>query len=129
MPFASCFRAKSLLVWSISAFACIFTPQSPTAAQQTGSILGWGRQVVGVDLHGGFVAVAAGETHRLGLKEDGSIVAGGYNSLALKNDCLYILAGDLNNDCNVGFPDFSSMAANWFIDCHTDPNNPACIPK
>ena len=51
------------------------------------------------------------------------------NGLGLKKDCLYLLAGDLNNDCKVGFPDFSAMAADWLIDCHKDPNNPACIPK
>lgn len=33
-----------------------------------GSIVGWGSQVVGVDLSGPFVAVAAGGWHSLGLK-------------------------------------------------------------
>ncbi len=33
-----------------------------------GSIVGWGSQVVGVDLSGGFVAVAGGGVHSLGLK-------------------------------------------------------------
>jgi len=42
-----------------------------------GSIVGWGSQVVGVDLARGFVAVAAGYAHSLGLKGDGSIVAWG----------------------------------------------------
>src|SRR3990172_9187365 len=44
-----------------------------------GAIVGWGSQVVGVDLSGGFVGIAAGEVHSLGLKADGSIVAWGYN--------------------------------------------------
>ncbi len=42
-----------------------------------GAIVGWGSQVVGVNLSGGFVAVAAGESHSLGLKADGSIVTWG----------------------------------------------------
>jgi hypothetical protein len=37
-----------------------------------GSIVGWGSQVVGVDLSHGFVQVAAGDSHSLGLKADGS---------------------------------------------------------
>ena len=46
----------------------------------TGSIVGWGEQVVGVDLSSGFESVAAGYYHSLGLKTDGSIVAWGYNN-------------------------------------------------
>ena len=49
------------------------------SAQQAGRIVGWGSQVVGVDLSTGFVAVASGTVHSLALKEDGSIVAWGYN--------------------------------------------------
>ena len=44
-----------------------------------GSIVGWGSQVVGVDLSGGFTDIAAGGAHSLGLKEDGSLVAWGDN--------------------------------------------------
>ena len=44
-----------------------------------GSIVGWGWQVVGGDLSGGFVAVAAGSGHSLGLKANGSIVSWGFN--------------------------------------------------
>ena len=44
-----------------------------------GSIIGWGSQVVGGDLSGGFAKVAAGGAHSLGLKQDGSIVAWGWN--------------------------------------------------
>jgi len=49
------------------------------SAWASGSIVGWGGQVVGVDLSAGFVAVAAGCYHSLGLKSDGSIVAWGAN--------------------------------------------------
>ena len=44
-----------------------------------GSIVGWGRQVVGADLSADFVAVAGGYEHSLGLKADGSIAAWGNN--------------------------------------------------
>ena len=53
-------------------------PPDPTTLPQ-GSIVGWGSQVVGVDLSQGFIAVAAGSSHSLGLKADGSIVAWGDN--------------------------------------------------
>jgi len=46
-----------------------------------GSIVGWGRQVIGVDLSEGFISVAAGYYHSLCLKADGSIVAWGDNSV------------------------------------------------
>jgi alpha-tubulin suppressor-like RCC1 family protein len=49
-------------------------------AAQSGSIIGWGDQVVGGDMSGRFVAVAAGGYHSLGLKNDGSVVAWGDNS-------------------------------------------------
>ncbi|NMD34900.1 MAG: hypothetical protein GYA73_03365 [Planctomycetes bacterium] len=48
-------------------------------AAEQGRIIGWGSTVVGVDLSGGFRAVAAGGGHSLGLKADGSIVAWGDN--------------------------------------------------
>ena len=133
-----------------------------------------------------FVAIAAGDGHSLGLKQDGSIVAWGAggsgqsgsqhygqsivpspntgfvaiaagwrHSLALKG-CRYALAGDLNDDCRVGwedvriftgqwldsdgsanldgfnginFLDFALLADNWLIDCNIDPGNPACVQK
>lgn len=50
-----------------------------TAEPPAGSIVGWGGQVVGVDLTGQFTQVAAGGWHSLALKSDGSIVAWGSN--------------------------------------------------
>ena len=66
----------------------------------SGSIIGWGSQVVGVDLSGPFVAVAAGQYHSLGLKADGSIVAWGYNA---------------NGQCEVSAPNtgFVAVAAGY----------------
>jgi len=67
-------------------------------AQDTGAIVGWGAQVVGVDLSADFVSVAAGSYYSLGLKADGSIVAWGSNS---------------SGQCDVPEPntDFVSLAA------------------
>jgi hypothetical protein len=50
------------------------------SGQESGSIVGWGSQIVGVELSHGFVAIAAGGYHSLGLKSDGSIVGWGYNA-------------------------------------------------
>ncbi len=55
------------------------TPSVALAQTPQGSIVGWGSQVVGVDLSSGFTAVAAGYQYSLGLKTDGSIVAWGDN--------------------------------------------------
>ena len=63
----------------ITFLALLFVLLTSSFALADGSIIGWGEQVVGVDLSGGFVKVAAGEYHWLGLKQDGSIVAWGYN--------------------------------------------------
>ena len=63
-----------------------------------GAIVGWGSQVVGVDLTADFVAVAGGGLHSLGLKAGGSIVAWGRNAWG---------------QCNVPAPnmDFVALAA------------------
>jgi hypothetical protein len=50
------------------------------AGTPRGSIVGWGWQVVGVDLSSGFVQIAAGFFYSLGLKADGSIVGWGSNA-------------------------------------------------
>jgi alpha-tubulin suppressor-like RCC1 family protein len=72
----------------------------PSLQVQGGSIVGWGSQVVGVDLDKDFKAVAAGDWHSLGLKSDGSIVAWGYNGYG---------------ECNVPSPNagFVAVAGGW----------------
>jgi alpha-tubulin suppressor-like RCC1 family protein len=52
--------------------ACLVLADPPQ-----GKIVGWGSQVVGTDMTGPFLSVAAGTHHSLGLKSDGSIVAWG----------------------------------------------------
>ena len=129
------------------------------ALKADGSIVGWGYNGYGQATPpegDDFLAIAAGRKHSLALKSDGSIVgwgssdfgrqnfdqvtppagndfiaisAGEYFSLALQRVCLYVLVGDLNDDCEVDFDDFAIMATNWLIDCYTDPNNPACVHK
>ena len=78
--------------------AHLLAPASAWARDGHGSIVSWGIQVVGVDLSGGFVAVAAGGAHSLGLKADSSIVAWGWN---------------IEGQCNVPVPrtDFVALAA------------------
>jgi hypothetical protein len=99
----------------------------------------------------GFTAVAGGEQFSLGLKQDSSIVAwgwnewgqcnvppsntgfiaiaaGGYHSVGLKYYCAYKLAGDQNDDCKVDFHDFAIMAERWLIDCYANPSDPDCLP-
>ena len=120
-----------------------------------GSIVAWGNNGYGQctvpSPNTGFTAIAAGGWHSLGLKTDGSIVAWGDNwdgqctvpspntgftaiaagydySLGLKG-CLFVLAGDINDDCRVDFYDFARMAENWLIDCIANPSDPACVPK
>jgi len=119
-----------------------------------GSILGWGNQVVdSAELaQKNHIAISTGRSHSLALRSDGTIVGWGYNSYGqatpppgnnyiaisaggehslaiIEQPCLYLLAGDLNDDCNVDFYDFALMAANWLIDCDITPDNPACVPK
>jgi len=104
------------------------------------SVVGWGSQVVGVNLSGGFTAIAASETHSLGLKQDGSIVAwgrnydgecnvpspntkfvavaaGGYHSLGLKADGSIVAWGsNWERQCNVPSPNtgFVAVAAGGY---------------
>lgn len=46
----------------------------------------------------------------------------------LSASCEYLLVGDVNGDCEVDLLDFALMAANWLVNCHENPENPACIP-
>jgi hypothetical protein len=60
---------------------CVLLFVTRTRAQETGSVVGWGSRVVvqEQDLNG-LVALAAGDSHSLGLKEDGTVVAWGTNA-------------------------------------------------
>lgn len=60
------------------------TPPNPAAMPQ-GSIVGWGRHVVGGDLSEGFVQVAAEGYRSLGVKADGSIAAWGHDGYEQTN--------------------------------------------
>ncbi len=62
---------------------------------QTGSIVGWGIQVVGADTSAGVTTIAAGTWHSLGLREDGSVAAWGENHVG---------------QCNVPAPNSSFVA-------------------
>jgi hypothetical protein len=61
----------------------------------------------------GFVAIAAGYRHSVGLKRG----------------CLCALVGDFNDDCDVNFDDFALMGMNWLVDCYIEPPVPACVPR
>ncbi len=104
-----------------------------------GSIVGWGGQVVGGDLSTGFVAIAGGGYHSLGLKTDGSIVTWGGNgdgqcsvpepntdfvavatgrdhSLGLKANGIIVAWGRNNyGQCGVPYPNtgFAAVAGGW----------------
>jgi hypothetical protein len=103
------------------------------------SIVAWGNNSFGQcsvpQPNKGFIAIAAGGDHSLGLKVDGSIVAwgdnfdgegnvpppntdfiaisaGAFHSLGLRG-CLFNLNGDLNNDCKVDLEDLKLLALQW----------------
>jgi alpha-tubulin suppressor-like RCC1 family protein len=130
---------KNLALLTSVAVVCLVCIAQP-ALSESGQIVGWGEQVVGGDLSGGLVKVAAGGVHSLALKQDGSIVAfgqnfygqcniplidsnfidisaGWYHSLALKQDGSIVAWG--RNDygqCNVPEPNsgFIAVAAGGF---------------
>ena len=77
-------NARGVAGWVCVVLVVIAAPYAAVAAE-SGSIIGWGGVVVGVDLSRGFEAVAAGWNCSLGLKADGSIVAWGYNEFGLCN--------------------------------------------
>jgi len=96
----------------IAAFLCSLCLAQPSLAA---SIRGWGSQAIDSTEPGqkDFIAVSAGQCH----------------SLALECVCWYVVAGHLNDDCEVDFDDFVLMGANWLIDCHIEPPNLTCVPK
>jgi hypothetical protein len=95
------------------------------ALRSDGTIVGWGYNDWGQatpPAGNDYIAISAGGYYGRGI--------GGEHSLAIiEQPCLYLLAGDLNDDCKVDFYDFALMAANWLIDCDITPDNPACVPK
>ena len=76
----------------------VLTMAANLKAEKTGKVVGWGNQVFGVDLSKGFVKVAAGLFHSLGLKGNGSIVAWGDNG---------------SGQCNISFPNSGFVAFNF----------------
>ncbi len=72
-------RNISMSLAVLTAIGLLTAPLKTQAGDEgpTGSIVGWGSQVVGVDLSGPFHSVAAGRDHSLALMTDGSIVAWG----------------------------------------------------
>jgi len=70
-----CQRKETILITIVSIVLFISAASNLYAA----TVKGWGEQVVGGDPSGGFVKVSAGGSHSLALKQDGSIVAWGYN--------------------------------------------------
>ena len=75
-------QPSSVVSVGLLAAVALLATTAARAQQGHGSIVGWGSQVFGVDLNRGFVKVAAGDWHSLGLKADGSIVAWGSNNYA-----------------------------------------------
>jgi hypothetical protein len=91
-----------------------------TAQAQDGSIVAWGDnsdfQCEVPSANSGFVAVAGGWGHSLGLKSDGSIAASASHSLGLKSDLTIVAWGDnYAGQCDVPEPyaDFVAVAAGW----------------
>ncbi len=87
---------------------------SPT---NSGKVIGWGGQVVGVDLSGGFTSVESGWYHSFGLKADGSIVAWGYNTsgqcnVPLPNTGFIVVAGGHSHSLGLK-TDGSIVAWGW----------------
>jgi alpha-tubulin suppressor-like RCC1 family protein len=114
------------IIWIIVG---IFTIFSSTAiwAQKMGWVVGWGGQVVGVELDRGFIAVDAGGGHGLGLKEDGLIVAWGHNN---KGQCNILspntgfVAVSAGGSHNLGLKEDGSIVA-WGSDGYGQCNVPS----
>ena len=133
---------KRTCCWAVCAWAMmgLLAAGATRAEDGNGSIVGWGSQVVGVDLSADFVAVAAGDYHSLGLKSDGSIVAWGangagqcnvpapnagfvalaaghYHTLGLKADgSIVAWGGNSDGQCDVPEPnaEFVALAAGYW---------------
>jgi hypothetical protein len=92
---------KLLAVWGVVCLSALVLGTGVASGQSTGSIVGWGSQVV-VEQSAleDLVAVAGGSLHSLGLKSDGTVVAWGWNA---------------DGQCDVPVPnaDFVAVAGGW----------------
>ena len=69
----------------------------------------------GSGLAGGWAAAMAGAIN--------------FTILSEPQECSFVLAGDMNDDCRFDLSDVALMAQNWLLDCNQNPSNPACVPK
>lgn len=58
---------------------------------------------------------------------DGALSQGEIQWLYEQQRCMFELLGDVNNDCVFNFLDIAFMAANWLVNCHRTPADPACV--
>ena len=100
------------------------------AMKTDGTLVAWGRDDYGQ------------VTNTPTWRDYNGIAAGAFHSLAIMN-CQ--LQGDFSDDCRINLndfvilaeawmstytlPDLQSMTANWLIDCHQTPSDPACVPE
>ena len=117
-----------------AAVVMVFVCTGALWASESGKVISWGTQVAGANMDRGFIAVAPGYCHSLGLKQEGSIVAWGdnrygqcnvplpnagfravaaghYHSLGLKEDGSIVAFGkNIYGQCNVPLPNTGFMA-------------------
>ncbi|KPK72508.1 MAG: hypothetical protein AMJ79_15680 [Phycisphaerae bacterium SM23_30] len=76
--------------------------------------------------------------YSIALSGDRALVGARFNSELGKHagaayifdaSCIYNLTGDFNNDCRVNFLDYTSLGAQWLIDCRDESSNQACFYK
>ena len=116
--------------WRVAGLILVACMTAWASAQEVGSAIGWGSQVVVpqselID----FVAVAGGYDHSLGLKADGSIVAWGYNyygqcDVPAPNSGFVAVAGCEYH--NLGLKADGSIVAwgdNWYGQCNVPAPN------
>ena len=60
--------------------------------------------------------------------EDWVMPDDGYPKLFWQKSCMYILIGDLNQDCKIDLADLAIMASNWMVDCIKDSPSSDCRP-